>query len=120
MRVREPKGRDRPILTWSRKTPYGDYMDQPKRVVGVRELKSKLSAFLRRVAAGETVVIGDRAKRPMARIVPVSDPTEDATIERLIGLGRARAGVGKPGSCERVRPTPGARDASDIVVEERR
>ena len=38
---------------------------------GIRELKSKLSAYMRRVKAGETVVITERGK-PIGRIVPVS------------------------------------------------
>ena len=94
-------------------------MPDPDRVVGVRELKSRLSAFLREVADGQTVVIGDRAKRPIARIVPVTGSAAEAAIERLAGLGRARPGRGKPGGCEGVRARAGGRKASDIVMEER-
>lgn len=36
--------------------------------VGVRELKAKLSEYLRRAADGETVVVTDRG-RPVARLV---------------------------------------------------
>lgn len=38
--------------------------------VGVRELKSRLSEYLPRVRAGETVVMTDRGQ-PVGRIVPV-------------------------------------------------
>lgn len=37
--------------------------------VGVRELKAKLSEYLRRAGEGESVVVTDRG-RPVARIVP--------------------------------------------------
>jgi prevent-host-death family protein len=39
-------------------------MKQRPAVVGVRELRAHLSAYLRRVASGETVTIGDRRRRP--------------------------------------------------------
>jgi prevent-host-death family protein len=37
--------------------------------VGVRELKSKLSEYLARTAAGEEIVVTDRG-RPIARLTP--------------------------------------------------
>lgn len=40
--------------------------------VGVHEAKTHLSRLLRRVAAGEEVVIA-RSGRPVARLVPVQD-----------------------------------------------
>jgi prevent-host-death family protein len=46
----------------------------------VSELKARLSGFLARVRAGETVVVCDR-EHPIARIVPYDDPrTDDFTI----------------------------------------
>ena len=45
----------------------------------VSELKAKLSEHLRRVEAGETVVVLDR-KRPVARIVPTDAPSSDVRI----------------------------------------
>ncbi|MGH2675627.1 MAG: type II toxin-antitoxin system Phd/YefM family antitoxin [Actinomycetota bacterium] len=41
--------------------------------VGVHEAKTHLSRLLRRVAAGEEIVIA-RGGRPVARLVPISDP----------------------------------------------
>jgi prevent-host-death family protein len=46
-------------------------------VVGVRELKAQLSEYLRRVKAGETVIITERG-RPIGGIVP-----EPATLEKV-------------------------------------
>ncbi len=40
-------------------------------VIGVRELRAHLSAYLRTVAREETVTIGDRRRQPIARLVPV-------------------------------------------------
>ena len=63
----------------------------------VSQVKNGLSAYLRRVKAGETVLITDR-KTPVARIVPLSDRTglspassldDQARIERLIADGVA-------------------------------
>ncbi|MBN2388882.1 MAG: type II toxin-antitoxin system prevent-host-death family antitoxin [Anaerolineales bacterium] len=39
--------------------------------VGTRELKNRLSQYLRRVKAGETVVITERGK-PVGQIVPIA------------------------------------------------
>lgn len=43
---------------------------------GIRELKAHLSRYLRRVRSGEAITITDRGT-PVARIVPVSEPSEE-------------------------------------------
>ncbi len=43
--------------------------------VGIRELKAKLSVYVRRAAAGERIVVTDRGK-PVARLTPLAQPTE--------------------------------------------
>lgn len=49
--------------------------------VGVRALKSKLSEYLERAAAGEDIVVTDRG-RPIVRLVPFSGASEvDRGIE---------------------------------------
>ncbi len=48
--------------------------------VGVRELKSNLSAILRKVQSGSAVIITDRG-RPVGRIVPAEIPLEEALTE---------------------------------------
>jgi prevent-host-death family protein len=50
--------------------------------VGVHEAKTHLSRLLRRVAAGEEIVIA-RGGRPVARLVPV-----DRRVERHLGRDR--------------------------------
>ena len=51
-------------------------------MVGIHEAKTHLSRLLRRVAAGEEIVIA-RGGRPVARLVPVEPPPQRA-------LGRDR------------------------------
>ena len=46
-------------------------MKKAEAIVGVRELRARLSAYLRAVAQGKTVTIGDRRRQPVARLVPV-------------------------------------------------
>lgn len=53
--------------------------------VGVRELKAQFSHYLRKVAAGETVVITDRGK-PVGQIVPVAEDVEQR-LRRLVEAG---------------------------------
>lgn len=52
--------------------------------VGIRELKAKLSHYLERAAAGETIVVTDRGKAKAA-IGPLSI---DERLEQLIREGR--------------------------------
>ena len=59
------------------------------RTVGARELKTRLGHYLRRVRAGETLVVTDRGE-PAAELRPVvtSASPVDARLERLIALGQ--------------------------------
>jgi prevent-host-death family protein len=41
--------------------------------VSIRELKDHLSSYVRRIRAGEEVVLTSR-RRPVARMMPVNDP----------------------------------------------
>ncbi|HET6204347.1 MAG TPA: type II toxin-antitoxin system prevent-host-death family antitoxin [Planctomycetota bacterium] len=80
--------------------------------VGVAELKSRLSQYLRRVRRGETIVVLDR-QTPIARLVPYESGGE--------GL-RVRPPIGKYGSIHRVPLPPPLRLKKDIVeylLEER-
>jgi prevent-host-death family protein len=51
-----------------------------ERTVGVRELKANLSACLRHVKAGDTIVISERGK-PIGRIYPIEISLEDRLLE---------------------------------------
>jgi prevent-host-death family protein len=59
------------------------------RVVNVKELKARLSAYLRQVRAGEVFLVTDRSE-VVARLGPVEaspSATETGPIERLVALG---------------------------------
>jgi prevent-host-death family protein len=96
-------------------------MKGPRNPVGVRELRTHLSGYLRMVARGETVTIGDRRRRPIARLVPIEDHPEEEHLARLEARGLLRRGTGgRPGHDEPVAPKKGAPLLSDLVLEDRR
>ncbi len=88
-------------------------------VVGVRELRAHLSAYLRVVAHGQTVTIGDRRRRPVARLVPIARTADQEALERLAMRGALQRSVGKPSARPRVASRSRKRLVSDIVVEDR-
>jgi prevent-host-death family protein len=91
----------------------------PAEVIGVRELRARLSEYLRAVASGKTITIGDRKRRPVARLVPITSSADQEALERLVARGSVQRGIGKPGGKPRVRPRHRGRLASDIVIEDR-
>ncbi len=60
--------------------------------VGVRELRQNLSRYLRRVRAGERLVVTERG-RPLAVLAPWVDETD--VLDRLIASGSVRRGDGR-------------------------
>ncbi|MFC4000097.1 type II toxin-antitoxin system Phd/YefM family antitoxin [Prauserella oleivorans] len=82
--------------------------------VGVRALRDGLSHYLAEVRSGRTVTVTDHGK-PVARIVPVEQPT---ALERLIAEGR----VTRARAPRQAAPDPIAADgpASDLVADQRR
>ncbi|MCC7123626.1 MAG: type II toxin-antitoxin system Phd/YefM family antitoxin [Acidobacteria bacterium] len=61
--------------------------------VNVAELKSRLSAYLNDVRAGEEILVRDR-KTPIARILPVTRRADDdeEELHRLAAEGKVRLG----------------------------
>ena len=88
--------------------------------VGIRELKARLSHYLRRVREGEEVVITDRGK-PVGRLLPFVE-TEDleARIQELCLTGRIAWSGKRPGPRKPVARMrgPGV-GVSDTIVEDR-
>ena len=82
--------------------------------VGVRALRDGLSKHLAEVRKGHTVTVTDHG-RPIARIVPVDQPT---ALERLIAEGR----VQRSSRTKRPAPPPlqAAGTVSDLVADQRR
>ncbi len=86
--------------------------------VGTRELKSRLSEYLRRVKAGQTVVVTERGK-VIGQIVPAA-PTLEERLQALEAAGFLVRGKGKlkPHRPKIINHTD--RLISDIVIEDRR
>ena len=85
--------------------------------VGIRELKARLSAYIRQVKAGGTVVILERGT-PVGRIVPVTQSIE----ERAQNLIEAGMIVWSGQSLAPVAPvarTRGQRMVADLLLEDR-
>ena len=84
--------------------------------VGVRDLKASLSAYLRRVSAGESVVVTDHG-RPVARLVPPDVPDG---LSKLLREGRLNWS-GRRLTRARTRPKmrPGRTTLADIVLRDR-
>jgi len=85
--------------------------------VGIRELKAHLSEYLRRVKAGETVVVTDRGT-PVGRIVPVGEPLTN----RLQAMAEAGLLLWSRTKLEPMAPVArarGTRTVADLLVEDR-
>lgn len=85
--------------------------------VGVRELKSALSEHLRRVSAGESIVVTDRGK-PVARLVPPDLPDG---IVRMLREGSLRWSGRKPDftNFSPIKLNGPGKSVSDILIEDR-
>lgn len=91
--------------------------------VSVRELKDRLSQYLRAAQAGEEVVVTSHGK-PVARLLPPAPEGADAEaaiIARLDALPWIRPGDGdKVRGSERPAPWPGdEKPLSQIILEDR-
>lgn len=81
---------------------------------GVRQLRDGLSRYLAEVQSGATLTVTDHG-RPIARIVPVDQPSR---LDTLIAEGRVRPARGaKPGA---PAPVAGSGTVSDLVADQRR
>lgn len=87
--------------------------------VGVRELKSGLSRYLKRVRAGARLTVTERG-RPIATLGPVDAPAELGWAHALVASGDARWSGGKPAGLRREAPTVAGRSVSAAVLDDRR
>ena len=87
----------------------------------ISEIKSRLSAYLKRVKAGETVLILDR-NEPVARIEPVRPHDHPkAQLAAMAGKGTIRPGnKAVPLTLLRSRPPETRQSILDALLEERR
>lgn len=85
---------------------------------GVKELKNRLSHYLREVKKGEKILITER-ETVIATITPVERAKEDSHLLSLVNEGFASWKGGKPsGSRSPVRIK--GKTVSEIVLEDRR
>lgn len=86
----------------------------------ISELKNRLSEYLRKVRAGETVLILER-NRPVARIERIAaDSTHDDRTRRLERAGIVRRGVRRmPLSLLREDPPAVKKSVVQALLEER-
>ena len=85
--------------------------------IGIPELKARLSAYLRRVRAGETIIITDRGK-PVGRIVPVKQSIQNQ-LETLRTAGMISWNGESLPQLEPVAKIKGEKTVADILIEDR-
>ena len=94
------------------------------KTVGIRELKNRLSEYLRQVRCGESVLVTDRGE-VIAEFSPPGRGSADASVPAGL-LALARRGVltlGSPGDASVYVALPrarrGQRSAAELLEEER-
>lgn len=90
--------------------------------VGIKELKNRLTAYLRRTKQGEEVVVTERGK-PIAVIQPIQSSIQPASLEarlaKLAHEGLITLPRGK--RLKKLRPVSVAgRSTSELILEDRR
>jgi prevent-host-death family protein len=93
--------------------------------VGIRELKTRLGLYMRRVQAGGTVIITDRGK-PVGRIIPVKSSAE-AQVQELMQAGLVEWSgnklthrpTGTPAGRTPVARTRGRTTVAELLIEDR-
>jgi len=91
--------------------------------VGVRQLKNRLSAYLRQVRRGATILVTDRGK-PVARIAPPDEEAKEKSLEDVLQEMAAAGHLRLPAHPKpfsdfkpiRARGKP----ASQMIIEDRR
>lgn len=91
--------------------------------VSVSRLKDQLSAYLRKVRAGQTLLVTDR-NEPVAQLVPIpQQESEDERVARLVAQGVISLPKGPPLDMReflRRRPVIEGAGVLEALLEERR
>jgi prevent-host-death family protein len=85
--------------------------------VGTRELKNKLSEYLRRVKAGETITVTEHGKI-IGQIIPVKPGVEER-LQAMVAAGQMEWNGQKLMPYQPTAVNQGDRLLSDLVVEDR-
>jgi len=85
--------------------------------VGIRELKNKLSEYMRRVKAGETITVTGHG-RTIGQIVPVKATVEER-IQAMVAAGQLEWNGKKLKPYQPKAVNTGIRTLSDLIAEDR-
>ncbi len=85
--------------------------------VGIRELKSRLSEYVREVKSGRTIVVTEHGQ-PVARIIPETISVQER-VEALRKAGTIAWSGRRVGSAKPVGRVRGKTTVADLVVENR-
>jgi prevent-host-death family protein len=85
--------------------------------VGTRELKSKLSEYMRRVKGGETILVTERGK-PIGQIIPVKLTIQEK-LQTVVDAGLAEWNGKQVKPSKPVAINRSAKQISDLVMEDR-
>jgi antitoxin (DNA-binding transcriptional repressor) of toxin-antitoxin stability system len=85
--------------------------------VGIRELERQLGRYLKRVSAGERLLVTERGK-PVAVISAPPASTAERHIEAMLRAGVARWAGGKPRGARRA-PRVRGKPVAAAVIEDR-
>lgn len=85
--------------------------------IGTRELKNRLSEYLRLVKAGQTIIVTERGK-VIGQIVPVK-PSLEERQKAMVAAGIAEWNEEKPVPYKPVAVNKSGHQLSDLVVEDR-
>jgi prevent-host-death family protein len=84
---------------------------------GIRELKARLSQYLKRVREGETVVITDRGK-PIGQIIPYEQTSEER-LEQLQVSGLIAWSGQRPSAQAPIVRARGEKTVAELLLEDR-
>jgi len=85
--------------------------------VGTRELKTRLSEYMRRVKAGETITVTEHGKT-IGQIVPIRATIEER-LQAMVAAGQAEWNGQKLKPYRPKAINKGNRQLSDLIVEDR-
>jgi len=86
--------------------------------VGIRELKARLSEYLRQVKAGATIVVTERGV-PVGRLTPVGLSSEER-MQAMLDSGQAEWSGKRLAPARTVARSKKGYSVSDLLIEDRR
>ncbi len=86
--------------------------------VGIRELKAKLSYYIKCASKGERIIVTQRGKQ-VAVVTPAEESKTEKRLMELVSKGVASWRGGKPAGSPQLIQGKG-KPLSEIVLEERR